>query len=372
MSRSSICICSNPTAPKWADHHLEHTAAKEEFIIEQYAQVLEAAEDQYLRLGELFKNTRRGSFEEKALQRMMWHVREAMAESEECLRVAWESLWKTFEEESGQLFSTSSLYLHSSSITRFKTSRAITMSGIPVYTSSPIKASKVPGITAQTAGSQSSPLAPNPTTTKASSRYPPPRPGAPAMPAPTADAQRYAPLQPTPTTKTEDMGPPAPRPGALPVPKSAVPPPPKAGESYQPQPTTAPAQQTYPPQMALVSPMVSSAYQPTKSSTSTDNAAAVPYPVSLSQAADDPRRGSLEHPPGYHQNVYASELTSDQRRAQEAEEANNSSGFGIPDSGAAGGFDSDGVWNTAKKWAQQAGDKISATERDVWRKINKE
>ncbi|KAK2630250.1 hypothetical protein QTJ16_001070 [Diplocarpon rosae] len=239
------------------------------------------------------------------------------------------------------------------------------MSGIPVYTSSPIKASK-------TAGPQSLPLAPNPTATKSSSRYPPARPGAPAIPAPTADAQHYAPLQPTPTSKTEDKGPPAPQPGALPIPKTVVPPPPKAGEPYQPQPTTAPAQQTYPPQMAFIPPIVSSGYQPTKSSTSIGNAASGPYPVSLPQAADDPRRGSLEHPPGYHQNVYASELTSDQRRAQEAEEANNSSGFGIPDSGGAGGFDSEGVWNTAKKWAQQAGDKISATERDVWRKINKE
>ncbi|KAI6712202.1 hypothetical protein PZA11_002244 [Diplocarpon coronariae] len=238
------------------------------------------------------------------------------------------------------------------------------MSAIPVYTSSPIKASKASGITPQTAGSQSLPLAP--------STYPPARPGASAMPAPTAAAQRYAPLQPTPTTKTEDIGPPAPQPGAIPTPNSAILPPPKAGETYQPQPTTAPAQQNCPPQMALAPPTISHGYQTPKLSTSMANAASVPCPVSLPSAADDSRRGSLEHPPGYHQNVYASELTSDQRRAQEAEEANNSSGFGISNSGSAGGFESDGVWDTAKKWAQQAGDKISATERDVWRKINKE
>lgn len=249
------------------------------------------------------------------------------------------------------------------------------MSGIPVYTSSPIKASKASGTTPQTAapGTQSSPIAPNPTSVAtATSSYPPAKPGAAAMPAPTAAAQRYAPLQPTPTIKT-DTEPPAPQPGAVPTPlnRSTVPPPPKAGETYQPQRTAAPTQPTaqpFPPQMAYP-PTTTYGSQPPKSSTSTTNAPSAPYPVAISSTEASPRR-SLEHPPGYHQNVYASELTSDQRRAQEAQLANDSSS--APDTGSGAGFDSDGVWNTARKWVQQAGEKISEAEAEVWRKINKD
>ena len=79
----------------------------------------------------------------------------------------------------------------------------------------------------------------------------------------------------------------------------------------------------------------------------------------------EPRR-SLEHPLGYQQNVYASEQTSNQRRAQEA----NMSGIGALDTSENVG-DMD-LLNTAKKWAQQAGEKISEAEAEVWRRINKE
>ncbi|PVH86798.1 hypothetical protein DL98DRAFT_285473 [Cadophora sp. DSE1049] len=258
------------------------------------------------------------------------------------------------------------------------------MSGIPVYTSSPIKASKPTGTTPQTAnpGLQHSLLAPNPssaTTTTAStstSSYPPAQPGTAAFPAPTSAAQqRYAPVQPTPTTKT-DSEPPAPQPGAVPTPmnRSAVRPPPKAGESYHPQQTGAPepsSTYSYPPQMSYAPPTTTYGSQTPSSSTSTANAPSLPYPVAVPSAEGGPRR-SLEHPPGYHQNVHASELTSDQRRAQETEQATNFSGLGSQDTGSAGGFNPDGVWSTAKKWAQTAGEKISVAEAEVWKKINKE
>ncbi|KAH7360538.1 hypothetical protein BKA65DRAFT_187611 [Rhexocercosporidium sp. MPI-PUGE-AT-0058] len=256
------------------------------------------------------------------------------------------------------------------------------MSGIPVYTSSPIKASKPTGTTPQTAapGHQGSPLTPTPTlattTASASSSYAPAQPGKAAFPAPTSAAQqRYAPLQPTPITKT-DSEPPAPQPGAVPTPlnRSAFPPPPKAGESYRPQQTGAPYQQSaqpYPPQMSYAPPVTYDS-QPPSSSTSTTNAPSMLYPVAIPTAEGSPRR-SLEHPPGYYQNVYASELTSDQRRAQETEQANKSSGLGLTtqDKGSADGFESEGVWGTAKKWAQTAGGKISVAEAEVWKKINK-
>lgn len=254
------------------------------------------------------------------------------------------------------------------------------MSGIPVYTSSPVQAAKAPGQIPRT----TAPPAPNsdpltsdsaPTAANASaSSYPQARPGASAMPAPTAAAQRYAPLRPTPTTKTDDIGPPAPQPGAVPTPssRSAVPPPPKLCESYQQPSSAAPPQASSPPaQMEYAPPSMTDGSQPPKASTRTDNTPSTPYPVQLPTAVEDPRQ-SLEHPPGYQQNVYASELTSDQRRAQATELANSSSTFGISHTGSAGGFDDAGLWNTAKKWAQQAGEKISATEQEVWKKINKE
>lgn len=255
--------------------------------------------------------------------------------------------------------------------------RTFIMSGIPVYTSSPIKPTKAYGTTPQTAAPayQGSPLAPStvPTSTSSasasSSSYPPAQPGAAAMPAPTVAAQRYAPLPPpTPTTTTDDLGPPQPQPGAVPIPpsRSTVAPPPMAGESYHQ--TTAPTSSVFPPQMGYAPPTMTYGSQPPKSSTSTTNTSSMPYPVAISS----PGNGTLEHPPGYHQDVYAAELTSDQRRAHEDAEANNSSGFGVPNTGSSNGFEPEGVWNTAKKWAQQAGEKIQATEADVWKKINNE
>lgn len=278
------------------------------------------------------------------------------------------------------------------------------MSGIPVYTSSPISAAKKPsGVTPQTtalpfplpasqasnppdpsaapnpppANSNSNPN-PNPTLTTTStasysSSYQPAKPGTAAFPAPTATpvgpaTQRYVPLQPTPTTQAETAGPPAPQAGAFPTPVKTLPPPPKVGESYNLQQTPAPpilgaiAHQPYPPQMSIPPP--TSAFggqQQPRSSTSTTQAASSSYhPVQL------PPRRSLEHPPGYQQNVYASDLTSEQRRAMETNASReNPERMG----GEQGG---DGVWNTLGKMAQQAGAKIAKTEASVWRSINKE
>lgn len=238
------------------------------------------------------------------------------------------------------------------------------MSGIPVYTKSPINASKTSGVAPQAADpqAQSSPLTPNPApaaTTTSTSTYPPARPGAVAFSGPTAAAQRYAPhVQPTPTTQIGDENAPAPQPGSVPAPSSrnTIPPPPKTGESHR---------QPYPPQMAIPPPTGPYRSQHPSSSTSTTTSASASYPVAI-PSAEVPRR-SLEHPPGYQQNVYASEPTSGyQKRAQEA----NASLLGAQDaSDNMGGMD---FLNTAKKWAQQAGEKISEVEAEVWRKINKE
>jgi hypothetical protein len=247
-----------------------------------------------------------------------------------------------------------------------KTSQTEIMSGIPVYTSSPINAAKASGRTpkTETVPSQTAPAGPAPapatTTTSAASSYPPAQPGAAAMPAPTGTFQRYTPLQPTPTTTSDRADPPPPQPGAIPTtPYQKVAPPPKAGERYNP-----PAQ-PYPPQMAVPPPTSAYGAHPPSSSTSTTTAPTSAYPVPLSFAEQGKPRGSIEHPPGYHQNTFASELSRDQRQANES---SNSEGR----SEGLGSFDSGSALNTAKQWLSAAGNKLSEAEQEVWRRIGKE
>lgn len=251
------------------------------------------------------------------------------------------------------------------------------MSGIPVYTSSPISGSKATGITPQTRApvAQSQELGAThnagavTTPPSSTSTYPPARPGA-SLPAPTATGgltHRDEPLHPTPTTKSyEDV--PSPQPGATPVPpgrhESNIPPPPKTGETHHP---AAPKPQSQPPQMTIPPPMTAFQAQHTTLSSPT-NQQSKSYPVSLSavdSGAAAPRR-SLEHPPGYHQNIYASELTNSQRIATEAM---NNSDFDRNQSYEDG---EGSLWGTAKKWAQTAGTKLSQAEEEVWRRINKD
>jgi len=242
------------------------------------------------------------------------------------------------------------------------------MAPIPLYSGSPINAAKASGVTPKTADPEPSDSAP-PTTTSTSSTnssYPAAQPGAASVPAPTGSAQRYIPVQPTPTTASHSEGPPAPQPGAAPVPpKSHVHPPPKAGEMYQPQQqqSTVPRAQPYPPQMGVPPPTTSYGVPP-HSSTSANTASSLAYPVQLQSGEQGGPRRSIEHPPGYHQNAYASEMTSDQRRAQDAHNA-SSGGFKDDDN-------SEGIWNSAKKMAQNMGTKIAETEAEVWRRVSKE
>ncbi|KAI1406677.1 hypothetical protein F4819DRAFT_4007 [Hypoxylon fuscum] len=228
------------------------------------------------------------------------------------------------------------------------------MAPIPVYTNSPIAASKASGVTPQTAQPQLQPSsASRPAEASASptspsqASYPPAQPGAaPSLPTPTTTAQAYIP--------PNHDGPPPPQPGAVPVssraPGTTIPPPPKVGEKYQPpQQTPSPQYMSmpYPQQMAVPSPTAS--YPSQQRGTST---ASVQGPTALS--------GSLQHPPGYHQNANASELDRYQRSAVQQNELEGQR------------EDSGGVWDSAKKWAQQTGEKIAAAENEVWKKINKE
>ncbi|KAH8894794.1 hypothetical protein GQ53DRAFT_744208 [Thozetella sp. PMI_491] len=262
------------------------------------------------------------------------------------------------------------------------------MAPIPIYTNSPITAEKASGVTPQTASQEhpprphQPPAAPPTTTATAPEGYPAAQPGAaPRLAAPTGPAQagRYAPLQPTPTQKLGEQTPPPPQPGAAPIPPSSkLPPPPRAGEQYHPpEPTPAP----HPPRMGYpLPPQMGMAIQPPSlsqrgtASTSAAPLYSVPQPLGVggpygaqvgARATDSP-----SHPPGYYQDVNASEFTSHQRAAQNAQIEWERHQGGASTTSYEG--DDEGVWGSAKKWAQSAGEKIAAAESEVWRRINKE
>lgn len=248
------------------------------------------------------------------------------------------------------------------------TSNTVDMPPIPIHTSSPIVAAKPDGVTPKTAesgdtGAPSNVPASNEVPT---STYPAAQPGArPSMPAPTGAPQAPASIQPTPTRAAADSGPPAPQPGAVPEPPSGShpPPPPKTGETLRDvhtQPTQMPPQMLYAPVSS------GSEFTVPRSSTAT---AAGPSPMAglgptavLGGAADS----DFSHPPGYHQNVHASEFTSSQRAAHEASVAQERRPSLIGDD------EGEGVWSAAKKWASAAGESLAAAEHEVWKRINKE
>ncbi|KAI1842825.1 hypothetical protein JX265_002638 [Neoarthrinium moseri] len=245
------------------------------------------------------------------------------------------------------------------------------MAPIPVYADSPI-ASKPSGVTPQTACEDAldsgkravAPAAVTATPTRPQVAYPQAQPGAaPALPAATTTAHAHvAPLQPTPTQDLRrDEGPPPPQPGAVPKATGThLPPPPKAGERFVPPPTTSAPQAAtmpYPQQMSIPPPTM--AYPAQQTGTSTAAAPSSAF-TGLGTGHGLGQAESLQHPPGYQQNVNASELDKYQRSAVLRNDSDQLS-------------DADeGVWNSAKKWAQATGEKLAAAETEIWKKINKE
>ncbi|KKY15565.1 hypothetical protein UCRPC4_g06272 [Phaeomoniella chlamydospora] len=289
------------------------------------------------------------------------------------------------------------------------------MSGITVYTSSPINtntAAKPEGVTPKTATTddvqrpgQSSSSAPSTTSAPATApTYPAAQPGA-SIPAPTAAPASFP--QPTPTQVTSSASvasstfipsspsPPPPQPGAVPTPfqstptRPSVPPPPKAGEEvkpasyYTPQhatPTAAPSltQATAPLPTHQQAPALSSPLraQPPASSTSTAH---------ISSLGGD--AGGLNGPPGYVQDArtsFSDRPLEPYNPFQGIGQSNASGSNGIlggnvgsgyhPSSGQ--GFTEEkegiaGVWDTAVSWAKKAGEKLQEGEEEVWRMINK-
>lgn len=183
------------------------------------------------------------------------------------------------------------------------------------------------------------------------------------MPAPTGVPQHLEDLQPTPTQAAVDVSPPAPQPGDVPVPPGYLPPP-KTGETMhgaRAQATEVPM----PPQMSYA-PVGGSDFAARRSSTTT---APGPSPMVGLGSTSGQGGSDFSHPPGYHQNVHASEFSSSQRAAHEAAVAQDNR---RPSLSLMGDEDGDGVWQAAKKWASAAGDSLAAAEHEVWKRINKE
>ena len=90
-----------------------------------------------------------------------------------------------------------------------------------------------------------------------------------------------------------------------------------------------------------------------------------------------PVRASLEHPPGYVQNPFASDMTPDQRFATQQQEENRSDtppslGY-VDDSKARPGLEDDQtVWGTAKKWMKEKGEQANKLGEEAWNKFGAE
>ncbi len=276
------------------------------------------------------------------------------------------------------------------------------MSAIPIHTASPITASKLAGATPQTAApdsrtTSSAPVS-SPATATAPSQYAyrSAAPGAAPVPVPTSSPHHSAP-QATPTpTRTwpapSSDGPPAPQPGPRKLHADttytathSVPPPPKVGETPKPaeyyapvrtaaSTNAAPPRAPYPSQFSAPPPSSAqqSYGQPPSSTTRIMN--------SHSSRAETGRT-SMEHPYGYVQDPYATDIAYNQSQGCGGGQYNGSSsgvgynqnqGFSSNNSGASEDWSGASMWDTAKRWAKIAGDKAIETEKEVWKRINQD
>ncbi|KAF7544545.1 hypothetical protein G7Z17_g9865 [Cylindrodendrum hubeiense] len=228
------------------------------------------------------------------------------------------------------------------------------MPAIPIHTASPINPTKASDVTPQTAVPDAA------------------QPGAqPSLPVPTGTSWAPSNPQPVPTPTAAYVSPPAPQPGAFPTPPSRVTelPPPKVGETLQteqPQATLVPRS----PQMAAYAPLGAPEVPATRPS------ATIPIPSPfLDPLGGRSGGGDLLHPPGYYQNVNASEFNSSQRAAHDAAVARDEAqrmSISHRMALAVDAGDDEGVWGTAKKWASVAGGGLAAAEQEVWKRINKD
>ncbi|KAL2043048.1 hypothetical protein N7G274_004107 [Stereocaulon virgatum] len=97
--------------------------------------------------------------------------------------------------------------------------------------------------------------------------------------------------------------------------------------------------------------------------------------ANLSASAETPSRPSLKHPPGYVQNLYASDMTPVQRLAavQQERQSGTVPSLGYTNSNASGnsGYgEREDMWYMATKWAKKKGEQASELHRQVWERID--
>lgn len=266
------------------------------------------------------------------------------------------------------------------------------MPPIPVHTTSPINSnlpSHAAGASPSTAPSRDAPSTPAenealPMTTASSQFSHPARPGAPAVPQPTGTVSgthnnRFNPTHttslPSQATRTSNS-PPPPQPGA--APSLYTQPAPKTSASQPPRPLDAPqltssaALPTPAPSQTIPLPthhQPPSVYTPPRS---------IP-PSSVTSTYPQPQ--NLTHPPGYLQDTHASFTDRPAELTQPYGDLTNSSSSrtvgglsdGDPRLGSSLGADNENqVLNTAFAWAKAAGKKLSETEEQIWKRINRE
>lgn len=258
------------------------------------------------------------------------------------------------------------------------------MSGVQLHSEDPISPEKASSPRTAYNSNVENPSQPAKTTAPSPYAYPPAQPGAAA---PTATST---------VPQSSNYGPPAPQPGGVPVPppptitaQASLPPPPKAGEKvlppehYAPVHSTAVQPQAYPSQMSQ--PRVDRPPRGVPPGSTTSTSSTTPsfdpsvQPSNVSPPTDTPVRASLEHPPGYVQNPFASDMTPDQRFAAEQRQENRSDALpslGYVDNAkgrrATGLEDEETVWGTAVKWAKETGERASKLGEQVWDKLGGE
>ena len=258
------------------------------------------------------------------------------------------------------------------------------MSGVKLHLQDPINPAKAGGITPRTQRSLDGGASQHmPSTTNASSRgYPTTRPEAaqPALPSATASTSNSPPpLQPAAISVTQPP---------MTTAKPSIPPPPKANEKQQPDTSEATAYslfakpQPYPPQMSQ--PPLNHAPNglPAASTTSTTTVPSfqsATAPTNLLVSAESSTQQCHEHPPGYVQNPYASEMTPDQRLVTEQQEIQARSkmlpSLGYSDNSkqqSKGEFaDDHSVIEAALEWGKQKGKQLSDMHDKMWDNIGR-
>ncbi|KYK60189.1 hypothetical protein DCS_01324 [Drechmeria coniospora] len=257
------------------------------------------------------------------------------------------------------------------------------MPAIPVYSASPISASKASGLTPQTKSPEPGPNQEAagiyaPPATVSQQGHPPaqPQPGAvPLLAVQTPAPQPFPNFQaspaptptPTPTSTVQLANPPFPQPGAVPVPPGRatnIPPPPKAGETWQPAETAQATTMPMPHQMSYQLP-AATRQAPGRYTAPATSQAGGGYPV-FPQGGNS--SDGFSHPSGYQQDVHASELNHNVRSGHnQAAYQYSSMASADQEESQSGAW-----WNSAKKWAASAGESLAAAENEVWKRINKE